>query len=331
MRNALFGAALVILMGIAIQPALSQPKIEVESPNFDFGVSYPNQILEHSFVLWNRGDQPLEIIKVSTTCGCTAAVLSSTTVLPSATSIVSVTLVTGAPRKKKESATLSTNDPATPRVVVGVETDVRNLWVFTPKNSFMFTEMSYETEQTMEIMMKNVDNDPFKVQAISVKEPELSVKAGVPTADGVPIVLTIKSGHEKKILNDQVMILTDHKKQPQTQIPVFGRIVGYVRFNRQRVFFGTMTTGESKTLEVTAQLSDSTGTEGLQFLDIKSDSNTVQGKVLGMRGDGQMRVELTYTAPSKPGYQTGTITLKTNQSKEPTVELPYSALVRPKS
>lgn len=325
-----FGLFLVLFVGLFSQPALSQPKLEIEETHYDFGVSYPNQFLQHDFTIWNKGDQPLEIVKVSTTCGCAAAILSATTVLPSASSIVSVTVVTGAPRKKKESATLQTNDPDRPRVTLDVETDVRNLWLVTPKSSFLFTEIPFNSKQTLTLNLKNVDNEPFQIKATSVKEPELSVTTGEPTADGVPIHVTVNAKKDRKIINDQVMIMTDHKKQPQLQIPVFGRIVGYIRFNRQRVFFGNLAPGEEKSLEISAQLLGESSIKDMKILSIESDSNQVSGQVLGIREDGQLYISLTYKAPNNPGYQTGNIIFKTNLDKEPITDIPFSALIRPK-
>lgn len=331
MRYAISTIMAALLVGVFVPLAVSQPKIEIESPSFNFGVSYPNQFLQHDFIFWNKGDQPLEILKVNTTCGCAAAVLSATAILPSSSGIVSVTVATSAPRKKKETVTLTTNDPVQMRAVMEVETDVRNLWTLTPKSSFLFTEIPFETQQSAKLFLKNINNEPFKIKAITVKEPELTVETGEETPDGVPIIVTVKAKKEKKIVNDQVMVLTDHPKQPMVSIPVFTRIVGFIRFNRQRVFFGTMYPGEEKTVEVTAQLVDpNSKPDDLQILGISSDSKSITGKALGMRGDGQFRIELMYKAPETPGYQTGIILFKTNQAKEPNSDVPFSALVRPK-
>ncbi|MGC9326217.1 MAG: DUF1573 domain-containing protein [Candidatus Hinthialibacter sp.] len=329
MKCAVFTLFLIALLGFPVTPALSQPKIQLESESHNFGTSYPNQVLHHDFVFWNKGDRPLEIINVSTTCGCAAAILSATTILPSATGIASVTLVTGAPRLKKERATLITNDPRRPKVALSVETDVRNMWMLTPKSSFIFSELPFDSQQTMQLTLKHIDNEPFKVKAVSVKEPELSVKLGEPADHEIPIILTVKAGREKKIINDNVMVLTDYPKQPHIRIPVFGKIVGYIRFDRQRVFWGTMKPGEEKTIEIAAQLTDpNADPSSLKILDIQSEPNLITGRSLGMRGDGKLRIELTYKAPNEPGYQTGTIQFKTNQQSEPTSELLFSALIR---
>ncbi|MBN2326782.1 MAG: DUF1573 domain-containing protein [Candidatus Omnitrophica bacterium] len=331
MKCAAFILLLFVLIGFPVAPALSQPQIELDSESHNFGTSYPNQVLHHDFVFLNKGDKPLEILNVSTTCGCTAALLSATTILPSATGIASVTLVTGAPRIKKERATLTTNDPRRPKVALSVETDVRNMWLLTPKSSFIFTELPFDSQQTMELTLKQIDGEPFKVKAVSVKEPELSVKVGEPANNEIQIILTVNAGREKKVINDNVMVLTDYPKQPHIQIPVFGRIVGYIRFNRQRVFFGTMHPGEEKKIEVSAKLTDPNADPySLKILDIQSEPNLITGTFLGMRGDGQLRIELTYKAPMEPGYQTGTITFKSNQESEPVSELPFSVLIRPK-
>ncbi len=309
-------------------PAWSQPKIEFDSRIIDFGTAFPNQQLHHDFVFWNKGTETLEITKVSKTCGCTAPVLSATTVLPSASAIVSVTMRTSAPVKKSERVILDTNDPENPQVQLALEADVKTLWQFTPKTSFLFNNVPFDSEQTMEIFMKHVDGEPFKILATKVNFPELSVKTGEPTPDGIPIQVTVRSGKEKKIINDQLMIETDHPKQRNVNVAVFARIVGVIEFSRNRVFFGSVNVGETKSIEVIASLPSPAGMPDLQFTEITSDSEAVTAQVTGKSADGKIRILINFTAPKQPGYISGNLTFKTNLPAEPETTLPFSALVR---
>ncbi|MFB3788348.1 MAG: DUF1573 domain-containing protein [bacterium] len=311
-----------------VVPAWSQPKIEFDTRSVDFGTAYPNEQLHHDFIFWNKGNQTLEITKVSKTCGCTAPVLSATSVLPSASAIVSVTMRTSAPVKKSERVILDTNDPENPQVQLALEADVKTLWNFTPKTSFLFNSVPFDSEQTMEIYMKSIDNAPFKILATKVNFPELTVKTGESTADGIPIQVTVKSGKEKKIINDQLMIETDNPKQKVVNMSVFARIVGVIEFSRNRVFFGSVNSGESKSIEVTASLPNPAGAPDLQFTQISSDSEAVTAQVTGKTPEGKLRVQLNFTAPQQPGYISGNITFKTNNPAEPETTLPFSALVR---
>jgi len=180
----------------------------------------------------------------------------------------------------------------------------------------------------MQLFMKNIKDEPFKILATQVKKPELSVQIGKPLEDRVPIILTVKADSKKGMITDMLEIRTDHPKQPVTRISIAARIVGHIQFSRKRIFFKNIEPGQTKELEITANIPLSANTEELMISEITSDKKLVTGKVLGKRPDGTTRILFTFVAPEKQGYHSGTIKLKTNIEAEPETTLPYSALVR---
>jgi hypothetical protein len=63
-------------------PATGQPKIKFKETSWDFGRVKQGELLSHEFIFSNEGDATLIIQKVTTTCGCTAALLSAEKVPP---------------------------------------------------------------------------------------------------------------------------------------------------------------------------------------------------------------------------------------------------------
>lgn len=53
--------------------ALAGPAIEIASASHDFGVVKYGEVVSHNFVVKNNGNKPLQITKLSTSCGCTSA------------------------------------------------------------------------------------------------------------------------------------------------------------------------------------------------------------------------------------------------------------------
>ncbi len=320
--------ALLIIFGGLTQGALAQPKIDIKNTHHDFGTGYPDQLLLHNFEFANKGDKPLIISKVTTTCGCAAVILAATTVMPSATSIVSVTMVAHSPAKKSESAHLYTNDPQRPEVMLELEALIRNLWHFSPKEIFKFPDLPFNEEKSMTLMLHNVDKVPFKILATSVKDPALSVSAGEYTPNGCPVTVTLKAGSKKRNITDQVLIQTDHPNQPKVNIQVLGRAVGFIKFKRKSVFFGSMRKGTTKKVVISASMIANSSVKELLITDIKSDYDNIEAKVTGTRGDGSVSIELIYTAPKKSGYSRGTLSFYTNIEEEKVITLPFSAQVR---
>jgi len=59
------------------QAPAKAPKISVEPSSFDFGKALPAKTLEKQFSIRNFGEADLVIEQITTTCGCTAALLDN--------------------------------------------------------------------------------------------------------------------------------------------------------------------------------------------------------------------------------------------------------------
>jgi hypothetical protein len=72
-----------LLAGLLLAGALARsadetaarPRISVEPQSFDFGRALPGKTLEKQFSLRNFGEADLVVERITTTCGCTAALL----------------------------------------------------------------------------------------------------------------------------------------------------------------------------------------------------------------------------------------------------------------
>jgi hypothetical protein len=91
------------------------PRIAVDPTSFDFGKALQNKTLHKDFVLRNLGAADLEISRVSTTCGCTAALADSTVIKPGASTTLRVDLQTRTYAGKLERRILvESNDSKSP-------------------------------------------------------------------------------------------------------------------------------------------------------------------------------------------------------------------------
>jgi Protein of unknown function (DUF1573) len=111
--------AMILVAALAVSAALvagtsksDGPRAELEPEEFDFGSVQQDQKLVHDFTVRNTGTEELEIRRISTSCGCTAALASDRTVAPGAATTLKVTLETRKYRGVVErSVSIATNDP----------------------------------------------------------------------------------------------------------------------------------------------------------------------------------------------------------------------------
>jgi len=95
-------------------PPADAPRLAVEPPSFDFGKTLPQKAVSREFSLRNFGVQDLVIDRVTTSCGCTAALLDpARKVLKAGESApLRVTLTTPAnPGRISKSVLVKSNDP----------------------------------------------------------------------------------------------------------------------------------------------------------------------------------------------------------------------------
>ncbi len=109
------GVALLFTSAVASpagqKKAAEGPRIEIVPEAHDFGNVRQNQKLVHEFTIQNTGTEDLVIGRISTSCGCTAALTSDRIIAPDASATLKVTLET---RKYKgtieRSVSVSSND-----------------------------------------------------------------------------------------------------------------------------------------------------------------------------------------------------------------------------
>ena len=90
------------------------PQIVCERPVYDFGVVGPTQVVQHVFVMENRGGAPLVITRVHGCCGATME-LGAKTIAPGTNTTFEIKLTLAGRRGQVNKAFyLHSNDPMTP-------------------------------------------------------------------------------------------------------------------------------------------------------------------------------------------------------------------------
>ncbi len=325
----------IALLLIAAEIGYTQPSIEFDNYNCDFGRHYSHDKMGHQFIFKNIGDEDLVIHEVSTNCGCAAAVLAATSIPAGATGIVSVTMtaaLTAGPMARK--AIIRSNDPLKPRVTLGLKADVRKLWTLYPQQSFQFGTVIYQTELSQTLLLKNLEEEPFTILSTKVRNPEFTVETGEPTEGGVPITVTFKAGKTKKVFMDNLVIKTDSEKSPLAQFSIMATVTGQISFSQGQLYFGAVKPGETVARRVFVSYSKKLDVEELKINQITSedkkfkDLKLVEGTVVGEDKHGNIILDFVFKAPEKTGTYTGMVHVSTNSEFEPIADLPYRAMVR---
>lgn len=94
-----------------------KPKVVFKETQFDFGKIKQGEVVIHEFIFRNEGQSPLKINRVTTSCGCTAALVSEKEIAPGKEGRLKVTFDShGYSDKVVKYIYFDCNDPETPQV-----------------------------------------------------------------------------------------------------------------------------------------------------------------------------------------------------------------------
>ncbi len=121
----LLSAAMVIVGYTHLAGQAGQPKLVFKEKAWDFGRIKQGEVVTHEFVFRNEGTAPLKITRVTTSCGCTAALVSANEIKPGQEGRLKVSFDSrGYYDRVVKYVYFESNDPEQPRVELTISTTV---------------------------------------------------------------------------------------------------------------------------------------------------------------------------------------------------------------
>jgi len=125
MRTRLSSLLLPLLLGSSLPPGQSNgPRIHFEQEVYDYGTIAYGSDGRCSFTFTNTGDAPLIIHQFQSSCGCLVPYWDREPVAPGASGNVRLLYDTRRVGPFRKSATLTTNDPERPQIVLSIRGEV---------------------------------------------------------------------------------------------------------------------------------------------------------------------------------------------------------------
>ncbi len=123
-RALLFLLPVLAMISLA---AAQRAKITFKDEVLDAGTVQEGESVEYLFVFSNNGDADLQIFDLQTSCGCTAAVVSASTIKPGKEGSIKATLDTiRRPGPLEKTLAVISNDPLHPQKMLKIKATVKN-------------------------------------------------------------------------------------------------------------------------------------------------------------------------------------------------------------
>jgi hypothetical protein len=221
-----FFVLLLLALNLAV-PALAAPQVVVEQLRYNFGEVVQGELVEFIFRFRNAGDEILELGKVHSSCGCTAALLSTRRIAPGDIGELNARFDSSNFRGEvHKSITLETNDPRHQQVIFGLEGKVRPELLVQPERVNWGRSVAGQQLEAV-ITILNQGEAPVNLQPPQTTNASLTAELSVrqlPPGGQAEVRVRGKLAAEMERLSGYVIIPTDLPNVPQIRVPVSVRL-----------------------------------------------------------------------------------------------------------
>ena len=325
----------VILMSlvttILVAPVYAErgPLLKVLEPEFNFGTVSEGSKVEHDFGLKNVGDTDLTIQRVSASCGCTAAVASSTTIKPGGVEKVKVSFNTlGFFGPKTKTIYVVSNSIDKPESVLRLKGIVNRGVEVTPKR-LDFGAISPSLGAAPLEKEVAVHVDPAKSREISAVRSYSKYLAVSPIQERngrTVFSVGLKSSVPRGEFRERVVIQFKDSKYPPINVPVVAFVKKDLRLNPSTVSFGII---EGREIIERRVIVENRSSENIDITKLTSSHPAVTASVAERKGDAiVLALQLDPTKTS--GDLRGVVDVVTSRAKDGVLSLSVFGVAPPK-
>ncbi len=225
MRRLIPALLILLLLPLSLNAA---PLISAETADYNFGEVAQGDKVDYTFRFRNSGDELLEISSVSSSCGCTAALLSSKRIAPGDMGEIKATFDSSRFRGQvSKTITLKTNSPTQPQMLFRLHGLVKELLsISTTRLSWTLTAV--DTPAESKVLITNQSQEQVALDAPRVTSAQLRASLDrlllAPGEQATPSVSGSLATGETR-LSGYVLVDTDLKAMHQLRLSVSGRLV----------------------------------------------------------------------------------------------------------
>ena len=211
----------------SLTPLPPQPHMAFDELVYDFGIAGPGHRITHIFKFTNLGSEPLQITSVSTSCGCTAAVLSKKEIAPGGSGEIRATFKTKRFEGVQETTiVVHSNDPDDPNIDLTIIGTIKRDVAVVPQG-INFGDVQKGETVTSSVKLLQLSQNKLVLHRIEVNEKYLNATTSrfrEENSRGINIDITLKPGAPVGTLNEVITLHTNLKRRPRIDVLVYGVI-----------------------------------------------------------------------------------------------------------
>lgn len=228
----MISGGMVVLQALSVE-GTSSPDIEFYEELWDFGTIIQGEKVTHIFKVNNAGGAELVINNVRVTCGCTAAVVSSSKIAPGMSGQIEVTFSSsGYKGRVTKYIYVESNDPDEARKVLTIKANVTTLpspTINLVKNSWDLGLITEGEKLTCILSVENTGEQELIISKIYTSSPhcnaELLSYENIPPGKMGKIRIFYDSTGQKGLVKDYFYINSNDPSRKTVVFPITGYII----------------------------------------------------------------------------------------------------------
>ncbi|MGD9157088.1 MAG: DUF1573 domain-containing protein [Desulfobacteraceae bacterium] len=217
----------VVFMFVNMGESLAMPGLFIEEKVYNFGDAVEGEQISHDFIIENRGDTPLNLLKVRSSCGCTATSYTKE-ILPGEKGKISARFRSKGygGRTVNKRIHVKTNDPKHSSLDLSITGHVNKIVGITPENIILKGASGKKIES--DITITPDAGHPFRILEAKPKIGKYISCNLKKVNDPGPLKYTLTVTNlrkEKGRYSDYIYIRTDSNILPRISIRVKGDIL----------------------------------------------------------------------------------------------------------
>lgn len=317
-------------------PALSDPRIELDTTRIEFGRVPQNQVYAREIRIANRGDEPLIISEVYTSCSCTEVGLRSEAIEPGGHTILDVTFhsrdLSGENNKTVE---ISSNDPERSFIELPLLAYVAAPIIVTPSERTLdFGKIERGESPRLEATLLVEERESLSLELAELDETRFvaAIRQGESPRHAV-LSVEVKPDATAGVFRKLLRLATDDPRQPSVDFELSGSIQGELRAKPSRLNFRFLRPGQDMEKELSVSAA---GDLDFRVTGGEVDLPGLEVEVLADGSDGQARLRVKGKAVAaddslalaNQGRLKGSLVLFTNLPEEPELQVDLLYMLR---
>lgn len=232
--------------------AKSAPIMSLSKTLHDFGDVFSGAQLEYEYVFKNIGKEPLKLLGINASCGCTVVdAPTGKAIAANKSSSIKIKFdTTDFEGLVSKSIVVMTNEKLRNSRILTFKANIAKRYIVTPP-VINFSRVSYSTNPQRVVTIRPNQNGDLKVVKVSYPEKKFSVSQ-VQNLDGsLSLEVRLKQPLKTGFLREEIKIKTSNPLQRTLKIPVTANILGPIVVRQKSVELGSIKATTNVVREVT--------------------------------------------------------------------------------